>query len=71
MKTPRAPKGSQGTSGRRLSESSASLSWLDVDRELEVRDRLAAIVDALDIDDAQTARINAAWLLDDLDGASA
>ena len=42
-------------------------SWADVDRGLEVRERLAAIVDALDADDLVTARLNARWLLEDLD----
>jgi hypothetical protein len=45
--------------------------WVDVDRELEVRRRLACVIDELDNGDADTAALNLRWLLEDLDEATA
>ena len=41
--------------------------WLEVDLRLEVRERLVAVIDHLDAGDPEVARLNAQWLLDDLD----
>lgn len=48
--------------------SASALSWAHVDATLEVRERLVAMVDALEAADVHTARVNATWLLEDLDG---
>jgi hypothetical protein len=45
--------------------------FAEVDTELELRERLAAIVDSLEAGDLTTAAVNACWLLDDLDGWAA
>ena len=61
--------GSAGTLGKRPSERSRSLGWVEVDRELEVRARIVVALDALETGDVRLAEDVLFQLLDDLDGA--
>ena len=64
----RPTRGRSETSGRRPSERS-TLAGLQATSELELRERLVTVVDALDAGDSDTAAINVRWLLEDLDAA--
>jgi hypothetical protein len=65
--------GSRKTSGKRLQERNSRLgreaTWVSIDLELEVRSRLACIVDELDRGDHAIATANLELLLADLDEA--
>ena len=70
----RPARGRSESAARRSSEGSpvvgGSPTWPQVDAELEIRERLVAIADALDESNAPTALVNVRWLLEDLDALS-
>jgi hypothetical protein len=65
---------SEKTSGRRPPERSNEVgrhAVAELDERLELRERLVAIIDALDAGDSDEGAINTRALLADLDGAAA